>query len=235
MKQFLTGLISLFTALGGHAQTLETGLAINASHLYKSEFGDYVHNRTDGFGISLMARYQNPNATYLVLKNNEVGLEFCRGQIEVQAEGRGGSPTGATASINYTTSSLSLNNYFVNFGSLDKGFQVALGLHCNYKIITLSEGFSEEYNIAWVSTPWGSGYRHWYTKNSLDGINNQLIERFNLGPTVGIAFKPFEVGKFKLRCRYDINASLLGELKENTNFDYLRQRITLSVVLGKQH
>jgi hypothetical protein len=28
---------------------------------------------------------------------------------------------------------------------------------------------------------------------------------------------------------------LLGELKENTNFDYLRQRITLSVVLGKQH
>jgi len=50
MKQFLTGLISLFTALGGRAQTLETGLAINASHLYKSEIGDYVHNRTDGFG-----------------------------------------------------------------------------------------------------------------------------------------------------------------------------------------
>ena len=82
---------------------------------------------------------------------------------------------------------------------------------------------------------WGLGYKVWYTKNSLDGINNQLIERFNLGPTIGIAFKPFEVGKFKLRCRYDINASLLGELKENTNFDYLRQRITLSVVLGKQH
>ena len=87
MKQFLTGLISLFTALGAQAQTLETGVAINASHLYKSDIGNYVHNRTDGLGISLMARYQNPNATYLVFKNNEVGLEFCRGQIEVQAEG----------------------------------------------------------------------------------------------------------------------------------------------------
>ncbi len=235
MKQFLSGSILLIIALGARAQTLETGLAINASHLYKSDIGNYVHNRKDGFGLSLMARYQNPNATYLVLKNNEVGLEFCRGQIEVQAEGRGGGPTGNTTSINYTTSSLSLNNYFVNFGSLDKGFQVALGLHCNYKIITLSEGFSEEYNLAWVSTMWGSGYKVWYTKNSLDGINNQLIERFNLGPTLGIALRPFDAGKFKLRCRYDINASLLGELKENTDFNYLRQRITLSVVLGKQH
>jgi hypothetical protein len=76
----------------------------------------------------------------------------------------------------------------------------------------------------------GPGIFASYSEKSLDGKNNKLIQRFNLGPTLGIAFRPFDVGKFKLRCRYDINASLRDELKEGLDFNYLRQRLTLSVV-----
>ncbi len=231
MKQFLTGLISLFIAMGAQAQTWETGLSVNANHLWQSHESLHLDSRTDGYGLSVMARYQNPNTTYLLLKNNELGLEFSQGQIEIQNWG-GVSSRGITTSINYKSSSLTLNNYFVNFGSLEKGFQVALGLHCNYKIFTLSEGFTEELHYAGDSN--FSGYRVWFTENSLDGRNNQLIQRFNLGPTLGIGFKPFEVGKFKLRCRYDINLSLRDELKEGHEFNYLRQRFTLSMMWRKE-
>lgn len=238
MKRLLIGL--LLMALGNtvQAQTLETGVAINTNHLwqnYKYAPYSYLNSRTDGFGLSLMARYQNPKATYLLLKNNEVGLELSRGQIEVQAQGHTFAPTGITTSINYTTGSLTLNNYFVNFGTLNKEFQVALGLHCNYKITTLSEGFTEVFHYAGDSNISGAGYRIWFTENSLDGRNNQLIQRFNLGPTLGIALPPFDVGKFKLRCRYDMNVTLRDELKEGNDFNYLRQRITLTIVWGKQH
>ncbi len=238
MKRLLIGLLSMALGNTAQAQTWETGVAINTNHLwqhYKYAPYSYVNSRTDGFGLSLMARYQNPKATYLLFKNNEVGLELSRGQIEIQAKGSAGAPTGIRTSINYTTSSLTLNNYFVNFGTLNKEFQVALGLHCNYKITTLSEGFTEVFHYAGDSNISGAGYRIWFTENSLDGRNNQLIERFNLGPTLGIAFKPFEVGNFKLRCRYDINVTLRDELKEGNDFNYLRQRITLSIVWGKQH
>ena len=108
-----------------------------------------------------------------------------------------------------------------------------MGIPCNYKITTLSEGFTEVLHYEGDTN--FSGYRVWFTKNSLNGRNNQLIERFNLGPTLGIALPPFDVGKFKLRCRYDMNVTLRDELKEGNDFNYLRQRITLSIVWGKQH
>ena len=229
MKRLLIGLLLMALGKTAQAQTWETGLAINTTHLWQSPEYAYLKNRTDGLGLSLMARYQNPKATYLVLKNNEVGLELSRGQIEVQARGQhAGARTGITTSINYSTSSLSLNNYFINFGTLNKEFQVALGIHCNYKITTLSEGFTEVLHYEGDTN--FSGYRVWFTKNSLNGRNNQLIERFNLGPTLRIALPPFDVGKFKLRCRYDMNVTLRDELKEGNDFNYLRQRFTLSFV-----
>jgi hypothetical protein len=72
MKQFLTGLISLFIALGAQAQTLETGLAINNTHLWQSNSYNYYVERTEGLGISAMARYQRPKSFFL-FKNNEAG------------------------------------------------------------------------------------------------------------------------------------------------------------------
>lgn len=39
MKQFITGLISLFITLGAQAQTLETGLAVNKTYLWQSNSG----------------------------------------------------------------------------------------------------------------------------------------------------------------------------------------------------
>lgn len=225
MKRFLTGLIFLMGVFTAQGQTLETGVAINTNHLWQSN-DFHLQSRTDGFGLSLMARYQNPNATYLLLKNNEVGLEFSQGQIELRTAGPSGF-FGSLTAINYSARSLTLNNYFVNFGTLDKGFQVALGLHSNYKIITLSNGENLMLNGLYNTGP---GIFATYSEKSLDGKNNKLIQRFNMGPTLGIAFRPFDVGKFKLRCRYDINASLRDELKEGLDFNYLRQRLTLSVV-----
>ncbi len=78
MKQFLTGSILLIIALGAQAQTLETGLAINNTHLWQSNsYNDYVE-RTEGLGISAMARYQRPKSFFL-FKNNEAGFEFSHG------------------------------------------------------------------------------------------------------------------------------------------------------------
>ena len=76
----------------------------------------------------------------------------------------------------------------------------------------------------------GSGIVVSYSEKSLDGKNNKLIQRFNMGPTLGIAGPPLNIGNFKIRCRYDINAALRSELKEGLDFNYLRQRLTLSVV-----
>ena len=114
MKHLLTGLIFLTWGCTAQAQTWETGLAINKTHLWQRSEFTYLKKRIDGIGLSFMARYQNPQATYLVLKNNEVGLELSRAQIEMQAMGSAGAPTSIATYINYTTSSLTLNNYFIN-------------------------------------------------------------------------------------------------------------------------
>ena len=83
MKQFLPGLISLFTALGAQAQILETGLAINKTHLWQSNSYNNYADMTEGFGISAMARYQRPKSFFL-FKNNEAGFEFSHGEIYIQ-------------------------------------------------------------------------------------------------------------------------------------------------------
>lgn len=114
MKHLLKGLIFLTWGCTAQAQTWETGLAINTTHLWQRSEFTYLKKRIDGIGLSFMARYQNPQATYLVLKNNEVGLELSRAQIEMQAMGSAGAPTSIATYINYTTSSLTLNNYFIN-------------------------------------------------------------------------------------------------------------------------
>ena len=71
MKQFITGLISLFITLGAQAQTLETGLAVNKTYLWQSNSGVDGVDRSEGLGISAMARYQRPKSFFL-FRNNEV-------------------------------------------------------------------------------------------------------------------------------------------------------------------
>lgn len=227
MKRFLTGLIfsmGVFTAQG---QTLETGISINFNHLCPSN-DFHLQSRSDGLGLSLMARFQKPKANNLFLKNNELGIEFSHGNIQLGSIGPSGFLSSQT-SINYSASSVTWNNYFVNFRTLTKGFQVALGAHSNYKILTLSNGENLMMN-GFYNT--GSGIVVSYSEKSLDGKNNKFIQRFNMGPTLGIAGPPFNIGKFNIRCRYDINAALRSELKEGLDFNYLRQRLTLSVVWG---
>ena len=225
MKRYLTGLIFSMGAFTAKGQTVETGISINFNHLCPSN-DFHLQSRADGLGLSLMARFQKQKANNLFLKNNELGIEFSHGNIQLVSMGPSGFLSYQT-SINYSASSVTWNNYFVNFGTLTKGFQVALGAHSNCKIITLSNGENLMLNGLYNT---GSGIFASYSEKSLDGKNNKLIRRFNLGPTLGIACPPFDVGKFKLRCRYDINAALRSELKEGLDFNYLRQRLTLSVV-----
>ncbi len=226
MKRFLTGLIFLTGVCTAQGQTLETGVAINATHLWQS-FNVYPSvSRTEGLGMSIMARYQNPHAFFL-LKNNEVGLEYNRGGIWM-SEHTGPSMIGGDyTGFAYRSASITLNNNFVNFGTISKGFQVSLGVHYNFKIISISEGVNVicTYHSDTLGHHWAD--RDYY---SLDGINNQYLRRFNMGPTMGIAFRPFDVGKLKLRCRYDINTTLVGDLKDGMLFNCMMQRITLSLV-----
>lgn len=225
MKRFFTGLIFFTWVFTAQGQSLETGISINFNHLCPSN-DFHFQSRADGLGLSLMARFQKPKANKLFLKNNELGIEFSHGNIQLGVMGTSGFFSSQT-SINYFASSVTWNNYFVNFGTLTKGFQVALGAHSNYKILTFSNGENLMLNGLYNT---GSGIIASYNEKSLDGKNNKLIQRFNMGPTLGIAGPPLNVGKFKLRCRYDINAALRSELKEGLDFYYLRQRLTLSVV-----
>ncbi|MFM6951911.1 MAG: hypothetical protein ACKOXR_02050 [Bacteroidota bacterium] len=52
MKRFLTGLIFLTEICTAQAQTWETGLAVNETHLWKSYSGVDCVDRTEGLGIS---------------------------------------------------------------------------------------------------------------------------------------------------------------------------------------
>ena len=121
MKRLLIGLLLMALGKTAQAQTWETGLAINKTHLWQYE-SDYV-DRTQRLGISAMARYQNPNATHLLLKNNEIGFEHSRGELKI------GYHRGERTNLKYSSTSFTLNNYFANFGTLKKGFQVSMGLH----------------------------------------------------------------------------------------------------------
>jgi hypothetical protein len=234
MKQFLTGSILLIIALGARAQTLETGLAINKTHLWQSSSGVDGVDRTEGLGISAMARYQRPKSFFL-FRNNEAGFEFSHGEIYIHEHISPGGAGGNITNIKFNTTSFTLNNYFVNFGTLNKGFQVAMGFHYNYKLVSHSDGYYMRRTARWDTLGLG---QYWFEKTyySLDGKNNPEIRHFTFGPTVGIAFRPFQVGKINLRCRYDISSSIGRELQSGImGFSNLRQRITLSVVLGKQH
>jgi hypothetical protein len=230
MKHLLTGLILLTWGCTAQAQTWETGLAINKTHLWQSDsYVDYV-DRTEGLGISAMARYQSPKSFFL-FRNNEAGFEFSHGRIYIHEHISPGGAGGDATSIKYNTTSFTLNNYFVNLGTLNKGFQVAMGFHYNYKLVSHSDGYNMIRN-----TRCDSFGHYWFEKTyySLDGKNNPEIRRFNFGPTVGIAFRPFQVGKINLRCRYDISSTIGGELRSGMGFSHLRQRFTLSVVWDKQ-
>ena len=162
MKQFLTGSILLIIALGAQAQTLETGLAINNTHLWQSNsYNDYVE-RTEGLGISAMARYQRPKSFFL-FRNNEAGLEFSHGGIYIQEHTSPGGAGGGITNIKYNATSFTLNNYFVNFGTLNKGFQVAMGFHYNYKLVSHSDGYYMRRNARWDTL----GLHYWFEKNLL--------------------------------------------------------------------
>jgi hypothetical protein len=228
MKHLLTGLIFLTWGYTAQAQTWETGLAINKTYLWQSNSGVDGVDRTEGLGISAMARYQRPKSFFL-FRNNEAGLEFSHGGIYIQEHTSPGGAGGGITNIKYNTTSFTLNNYFVNFGTLNKGFQVAMGFHYNYKLVSHSDGYYMRRNARWDTL----GLHYWFEKTyyPLDGKNNPEIHRFNFGPTVGIAFRPFQVGKINLRCRYDISSTIGRELQSGImGFSNLRQRFALSFV-----
>lgn len=231
MKRFLTGFIILTRILTTHAQTWETGLAINKTHLWQSEGFVSKTIRTEGLGVSIMARYQNPAADFFI-NHNELGFEHSRGEIFIEERQSSGGAGGDYTFLKYSSTSFTLNNYFANFGTLKKGFQVSLGLHYNYKFHTLSDGYFTLQKIKWDAM---GNLQFYVTEYSLDGKNNQYIRRFNMGPTIGIAFRPFQVGKLVLRSRYDISTTIFGELNNGMNFDNLRQRFTLGIVWDKKH
>jgi len=231
MKRFLTGLIFLTRVFTAQAQTWETGLAINKTHLWQSDnYVDYTR-RTEGLGVSIMARYQNPTFFFL-LKNNEVGFEHSRGEVWIRQHTSPGGSGGDYTNLKYSSTSFTLNNYFANFGTLKKGFQLSMGLHYNYKINTHSNGYFTIRNHKWDTLGHVWTVENYY---SLDGKNNPFIRRFNMGPTIGLAFRPFQLGKLILRSRYDISSTIVSELRSGMGFSNLRQRFTLSIAWGKQH
>ena len=119
MKHLLTGLIFLTWGCTAKAQTWETGLAINKTHLWQSDsYVDYV-DRTEGLGISAMARYQSPKSFFL-FRNNEAGFEFSHGRIYIHEHISPGGAGGDATSIKYNTTSFTINNYFVNLKSMNK-------------------------------------------------------------------------------------------------------------------
>lgn len=216
-------------AMQVNAQTIEFGFGLNKTHLWQQDRWLDGFSRKDGLGISIMARYQNP-AAFFLLRNNEAGLEYGRGKISILAHTSPGGAGGDYTKIRYQTVSLTLNNYFVNFKTITKGFQLSLGLHYNYKLFTRSEGYFTVPKIGW--DPARNYYKFWDEYYYLDGRNNRFIKRFNMGPCIGIAFRPFHFAGMTLRSRYDICSSLGNELKNGMNFDYLRQRFTLSILWG---
>lgn len=227
-------LIFLFYSFGMtlNCQTLETGIAINKTHLWYARNYEALINQKDKLGISLIARYQNP-AAFFMLRNNEACIEYCRGQIDISEHGSAASGSGPSIDIMYKNLSITLNNYMVNFGTLTKGFQVSLGMHYNYKIWIQSNGyFSIPYHV-WDPTM--GAYRFLASYYNLDGKNNKYIRRFNLGPCLGIGFRTFKLGNLTVRSRYDISTGLGYEIKQAPAFNYFRQRFTFSIVKGDIH
>lgn len=212
-----------------YSQTFEFGLGINKTHLWYARSSEAIINQKDKLGISLTARYQNP-AAFFMFRNNEACIEYCRGQMDISEHGSAASMSGPSTDIMYKNLSISVNNYMVNFGTLNKGFQVSLGMHYNYKIWTQSNGyFSLPYH---VFDPTRSTYMFLASYYDLDGKNNKYIRRFNLGPCLGIGFRTFKFGNLTVRSRYDISTGLGYEIKQGPAFNYFRQRFTISIVNG---
>ncbi len=229
---FILSTVIVFQFVPLYSQTLELGIGINKTHLWYPHSNEASINQKDKLGLSLIARYQNPTA-FFMFRNSEVGIEYRRGQIDISEHGSAASGSGPSTNILYKNLSFTLNNYLINFKTLTKGFQVALGLHYNYKVWVQSSGYASIPYYTW--DPAMGTYRFLASYNNLDGVNNKYVRKFNFGPCVGIGFRTFKLGDLTVRSRYDIATGLGYEIKRGPGFNYINQRFTFSIVHNNMH
>ncbi len=214
------------------SQNLEIGLGVNKNHLWQSDTYISGVSRKDGLGLTFMGRYQNPNLFFL-LRNNEAGVEYSRGEIYIGQHTSPGGAGGNRLYMKYRVLSFTLNNYFINFKTLNKPFQVGLGLHFNYKILNQSYGYFTRQKIGWDTL--NNHYSFSWKQYSLNGPDNPYTEKLNIGICAGIGFRPFTMGRFTFRTRYEAWTTLGSEVNDGLYFSYLRQNLQLNILFHKKN
>ena len=224
----LTGFILATQAAAG--QQLEFRFGVNKTHLFQTGIGPrHSVDGQNGLGIGMQFRVQKLAPMFL-LKNFEWDVELNRADIAIYVHPSPGGAAGGTVDASYRNISLGFNNYFVNFGTLDKPFQFALGLSAHYKLINSSSGYYEEAQGRW--DPNLQAYLTRITRHKLEDDYRQNFQQFSLGFCGGVGFRSFYIGRREFRTRYDLWLGLTAENRNGIDFSKMNQRFTVGVLLA---
>jgi hypothetical protein len=224
----LTGFILVTQAAAG--QQMEYRLGVNKTHLFQTGIGPrHSVDGQNGLGIGMQFRVQKLAPMFL-LKNFEWDVELNRADIAVYVHPSPGGAAGGTIDASYRNISLGFNNYFINFGTLDKPFQVALGISAHYKLMNFSSGYYEEAQGRW--DPILQAYITKVTRHKLEGDYRRNFQQFCLGFCGGVGFRSFYVGRREFRTRYDLWLGLTAENRNGQYFSKMYQRFTVGVLLA---
>jgi hypothetical protein len=212
-----------------YSQQTEYRMGINHTHLYQNDdYNEFVYHE-DGLGGGIQVRFQKLHPSPL-LKNIEFNLDLNRGNIYILEHRSPGGAGGNRMDAYYRALSLGVSNYFVNFGTLDKPFQIALGLSAQFKSYQFSKGYYTTQDIGWDTMR--KMYTFSWTKHDMTGNRSDNYYRLGLGLCAGISFRPFHIGKQEFRTRYDFWLGLTSENRNGLNFGRMSQRLSLGLVIN---
>lgn len=211
------------------AQSSEFRLGINKTHLYQTDnFNDGVYQK-DGLGFGIQYRVQAWRPAPL-LNHVELNLDLYRGNINIYQHRSPGGAGGNITLASLRTVSVGMNNYFVNFGTLHKPFQVALGLSLQYKLYNRSFGEYSEQRIGWDTTR--NYYSFSWTYYDMDRKTG-AFNPFTVGLCASIGFRSFKLGKREFRTRYDLWMGYTSENNKGLYFWMMNQRLSMGMVFGQ--
>ncbi|MBS3914038.1 MAG: hypothetical protein KG003_06035 [Bacteroidetes bacterium] len=210
------------------AQALEFGPGFNITHLWQGN--TYIDGVSKKYfaGVSLMARTQS-KAKIFPLRHLQAGLEYTQAGITIDEHRSPGGAGGEFLTVRYKVLSATFNDYLINFNTLDKPFQIGLGIHFNYKLITQSNGYYTTQKIGWDSAQ--NYYSFKWEKHSLDGRNISEFEKLNIGLCMSVGFAPRNIGKYNYRMRIETYAAIGSEVNNAMGFAYISPRLTLNIVI----
>lgn len=225
MKIYLIIIILLCGNIS-NAQSLQFGIIRNYTHLTQRTTTAPNVDRNDRSRISLYIRYQRQKGFFL-FRNNELGIDFNTASIDIETQSSLGGAGGQDLRLDYSTLSLTINNYLLNCNVLDKRLQLGIGLHYNYKLKDYISGEYTDSEIGWNSS---GVYFTWY-KYSFSKYHRPEVRKFNLG-LCATAGTVFSIGKHQFSIRYTIQRALREDvIAPNTiGVSYLRQNLGLYIV-----